>query len=184
MRSRFLGASSYDDDDEEDAMDMSGFIGSTTVEQPPVIERPRKSAPSEPMGNMGPRSVPPPSPARNMGYAPRIVTSAASNEGSPLNPLWAHDETLGPNWLPVASKTGGLGLVTSSVLLAQGWKAWGPRTRMMAFTGALMYAHPVLGLGHGLINQYMRDTRWKYVAMVGAHLGIPAVVIYKKMNKM
>ena len=158
MKSRFFGASSYDDEEEEEGpMDMSGFITSSET-QPPVIERARtrSNPPPQGMGNLGPKTVPPPSPASNMGYAPRIVTSAASNEGSPLNPLWAHDETLGPNWLPVASKTGGLGLVASSVLLARGLD-WGPRTKMMAFTGALMYAHPVLGLGHGMLNQYLGE---------------------------
>ena len=44
MKARHFGASSYDDEyDEEEAMDMSGFIGSTTTEQPPVIERKRAS---------------------------------------------------------------------------------------------------------------------------------------------
>ena len=159
MKSRFFGASSYDDEEEEEGpMDMSGFITSSET-QPPVIERPRarSNPPPQGMGNLGPKTVAPPRPVSNMGYAPKIVTNAASNEGSPLNPLWAHDETLGPNWLPVVSKTGGVGLVASSVLLAQGWKAWGPRTRMMAFTGALMYAHPVLGLGHGMLNKYLAD---------------------------
>ena len=159
MKSRFFGASSYDDeydDEEEGPMDMSGFMTSSET-QPPVIERPRaRSNPPQGMGNLGPKTVPPPQPTSNMGYAPKIVTSAASNEGSPLNPLWAHDETLGPNWLPVVSKTGGLGLVASSVLLARGLD-WGPRTKMMAFTGALMYAHPVLGLGHGMLNKYTQD---------------------------
>ena len=72
MRSRFFGASSYDDEDdydnEEEPMDMSGFIGSTTVEQPPiVVERKRASretppAPSTPFnlrfGHPGTRRPP------------------------------------------------------------------------------------------------------------------------------
>ena len=40
MKSRFFGASSYDDDiDEEEPMDMSGFVGDTSPPQPPVVER-------------------------------------------------------------------------------------------------------------------------------------------------
>jgi hypothetical protein len=195
VRSRFFGASSYDDEDdydnEDEPMDMSGFIGSTTVEQPPiVVERKRASreAPPAPstgdsgMGNAGPRSVPPPQPQmRNIGYAPSIVMNAANNSGSPFNPLWAHDETLGPSWLPVVSKTTGLALITSSVLVARGLD-WGPRTKMMLATGAFMYAHPVLGLSHGLINQYMGNTKWRYVPMVGQFL-LPGAVVYRKIKK-
>lgn len=170
MKARHFGASSYDDEyDEEEEMDMSGFIGSTTTEQPPVIERKRAARVppiNEGLGNMGPRSVPPPQPRMsNIGYAPPMVTSAANNDGSPWNPLWAHDETLGPNWLPVVSKTGGLGLVGSSVLLARGLD-WGPRTKMMAFTGALMYAHPVLGIRQGMLGRYLNESNW-FVKLLG-----------------
>ena len=183
MKARHFGASSYDDDydEEEDGpMDMSGFMTSSET-QPPVIERPRSRSnpppqgnPPQGMGNLGPKTVAPPRPVSNMGYTPKMVSNAADNSGSPWNPLWAHDETLGPNWLPVASKTGGLGLVASSVLLAQGWKAWGPRTRMMAFTGALMYAHPVLGLGHGMLNQYIGEKGvWTKFAVGGLTHVIP-----------
>ena len=170
MRSRFFGASSYDEEDDEDEpMDMSGFIGSTTVEQQPVVvERKRTSreAPAQTLpfsggdsgvGNAGPRSVPPPQPQmRNIGYAPSVVMNAADNSGAPYNPLWAHDESLGPKWLPVVSKTAGMALVGSSVLLARG-RDWGPYTKKMLAGGALMYAHPTLGLGHGMLNKYLAE---------------------------
>ena len=170
MRSRFFGASSYDEEDDEDEpMDMSGFIGSTTVEQQPiVVERKRASreAPAQTLpfsggdsgvGNAGPRSVPPPQPQmRNIGYAPPVVMNAADNSGAPYNPLWAHDESLGPKWLPVVSKTAGVALVGSSVLLARGTD-WGPKTKKMLIGGALMYVHPTLGLKHGMIGRYTAD---------------------------
>ena len=95
MRTRFMGASSYDDDEMEDEeMDLSGFITSSET-QPIVVERKRNTAPkaepaAEGMGNAGPRNIPPP-PMANVGYAPRFVESAATNEGSPWNPVWASD---------------------------------------------------------------------------------------------
>ena len=65
MKARHFGASSYDDEyDEEEPMDMSGFIGSTTTEQPPLVVERKRAARVPPnnegLGNMGPRSVPPP----------------------------------------------------------------------------------------------------------------------------
>ena len=134
MRSRFFGASSFDEPgDEESPMDMSGFIGSTTVEQQPiVVERKRaiREGPAQTLpfsggdsgvGNAGPRSVPPPQPQmRNIGYTPSIVMNAADNSGSPFNPLWAHDESLGPTWLPVVSKTTGLATIVGAALVARG----------------------------------------------------------------
>ena len=189
MRSRFFGASSYDEEDDEDEpMDMSGFIGSTTVEQQPiVVERKRASreAPAQTLpfsggdsgvGNAGPRSVPPPQPQmRNIGYAPSVVMNAADNSGSPFNPLWAHDSSYGPTWLPVASKTTGLATIAGAALMARGTD-WGPKTKIMAATGLLLYAHPVLGINQGVLGSPLADKHWiiKFGAGALAH-GVPLV---------
>ena len=186
MKARFLGASSYDDDydEEEEAMDMSGFIGSTTTEQPPVIERKRASRvppTNEGLGNMGPRSVPPPQPRMsNMGYAPQMVSSAASNEGSPWNPLWSHDETLGPNFLPVALKCAGLaGLFGGGVYAAGSKQLKGLGGKMMV-AGTAAYLHPALGFGHGQIANWMGDrAMWKIYGTSLLTNGIGAAVFYK-----
>lgn len=192
MRARFLGASSYDDDEEydeeEQAMDMSGFIGSTVAELPPplVVERKRASRESTPtpslnegLGNMGPRSVPPPqSRMSNIGYTLPIVNSAATNEGSPFNPLWADDDTFGWNWLPVVSKTGGLALVGSSILLARGLD-WGPKTKTMLGIGSLMYAHPVLGLKHGIVQPRIADWNWASRTLSMSFLHASPLIAYK-----
>lgn len=187
MKARFLGASSYDDDeeyDDEEAMDMSGFIGSTTTEQPPVIERKRASRvppTNEGLGNMGPRSVPPPQPRMsNMGYAPQMVSSAASNEGSPWNPLWSHDETLGPNVLPVALKCAGLaGLFGGGVYAAGSKQLKGLGGKMMV-AGTAAYLHPALGLGHGQIANWMGDREmWKIYGTSLLTNAVGAAVFYK-----
>jgi len=195
MRSRFFGASSYDDDDdssyndEEEPMDMSGFIGSTTVEQPPVIERRRREPRPEPtasavtptspdmsgIGNMGPRSVPPPT--SNMGYTPAMVSAAADNTGSPWNPLWAHDESFGAPWLPVVSKTSGLAAIGGAALVARGID-WGTKTKTLAVVGGALYLHPALGLKHGAVESLTRD--WWALARGGAVAlshGVPLLIL-------
>ena len=185
MKARHFGASSYDDEyDEEEEMDMSGFIGSTTTEQPPVIERKRaaKVPPiNEGLGNMGPRSVPPPQPRMsNIGYTPTMVSSAANNDGSPWNPLWAHDETLGPNILPVGLKCAGLaGLFAGGVYAAGSRQIKGLGGKMMV-AGTAAYLHPSLGFGHGQIANWMGDTAmWKIYGTSLLTNGIGAAVFYK-----
>ena len=184
MKSRFLGASSYDDEDEEEAMDMSGFIGSTTAEQPPVIERPRQSAPSapsEPMGNMGPRSVPPPRPrASNMGYSPTMVNRAANNTGSPWNPLWAHDETIGPNIVPVVLKCAGVASIFVGGVYSAGSRQIKGVGGKMIVAGTAAYLHPALGFGHGQVANWMGDrAMWKIYGTSLLTNGIGAAVFYK-----
>jgi hypothetical protein len=168
VKARHFGASSYDDEyDEEEEMDMSGFIGSTTTEQPPVIERKRAARVppiNEGLGNMGPRSVPPPQ--SNMGYTPSMVANAASDRhlkittgegGTPWNPLWAHDNTLGPNLLPVASKSLGLGALLGGAMFAAGSRQLKGVGGKMMVAGTAAYLHPALGLGHGAISNLMGD---------------------------
>ena len=191
MKARHFGASSYDDEyDEEEAMDMSGFIGSTTTEQPPVIERKRASRvppTNEGLGNMGPRSVPPPQ--SNMGYTPSMVANAATNKhlkitsgegGTPWNPLWAHDETFGPNILPVALKCAGLaGLFGGGVYAAGSKQLKGLGGKMMV-AGTAAYLHPALGLGHGQIANWMGDrAMWKIYGTSLLTNAVGAAVFYK-----
>ena len=54
------------------------------------------------------------------GYTVPIVSNAADNSGSPWNPLWAHDETLGPNIIPVALKTAGIAGVFAGAVYSAG----------------------------------------------------------------
>jgi hypothetical protein len=41
MRSRFFGAASMDDDEDDEDYDMSGFVGDQVPPKPPIMERPR-----------------------------------------------------------------------------------------------------------------------------------------------
>ena len=202
MRSRFFGASSYDDDDdssyndEEEPMDMSGFIGSTTVEQPPVIERRRREPRPEPtasavtptspdmsgIGNMGPRSVPPPT--SNMGYTPAMVSAAADNTGSPWNPLWASDNTLGPNVVPVVLKCAGLATLFTGGVVSITQKSIGGVSGQMIIAGSAAYLHPALGLGNGQIANWMGDrAMWQtYLTSIAVN-GVGGYVFYKILNR-
>ena len=179
MKSRFFGASSYDDDfDDEEAGDMSGFISDMNPPQPPVIERKRSKPSGEGLGNMASRSVPPPQ--SNIGYTIPVVSRATLNTGSPWNPLWAHDETLGPNFLPVALKCAGLaGLFGGGVYAAGSKQLKGLGGKMMV-AGTAAYLHPALGFGHGQIANWMGDrAMWKIYGTSLLTNGIGAAVFYK-----
>jgi hypothetical protein len=170
---------------------MSGFIGSTTTEQPPVIERKRAARVppiNEGLGNMGPRSVPPPQ--SNMGYTPGIVANAASNKhlkitsgegGTPWNPLWAHDNTFGPNILPVLSKSVGLAVLLGGGAFAAGGRQLKGVGGKMMVAGTAAYLHPVLGLNHGAVRN-MTPSDWNLASTATAitvHVVGGAVFYYK-----
>ena len=156
MKARFFGASSYDDDfDDGEAMDMSGFVGDMNPPQPPVVERKRSKPSGEGLGNMASRSVPPPQ--SNIGYTVPIVSNAADNTGSPWNPLWAHDDTLGPNIVPVALKTAGIAGVFAGAVYSAGSRSIKGFGGKMIVGGTAAYLHPALGLGHGAISNLMGD---------------------------
>ena len=167
MRTRFMGASSYDDDEMEEEMDLSGFITSSET-QPLVVERKRNTAPkaepaAEGMGNAGPRNIPPP-PMANVGYAPRFVESAGANEGSPWNPVWAHDDAKLKR-AAVISKSAGMMMAVGGVAFAAGKRQLkGMPIRLIA-GGTAMYLHPALGYNHGYLHR-------KFYPL--AHLGGPA----------
>jgi hypothetical protein len=195
VKSRFLGASSYDDEDENEAMDMSGFIGSTTVEPAPLVVE-RKRATREPaagptptgdsgMGNAGPRSVPPPQPRMsNMGYAPSLVNSAADNTGTPWNPLWASDDTLGPKILPVILKCAGLAGVFGGGVYSAGSRTIAGMGGKMMVAGTAAYLHPALGLGQGQIANWMGDrAKWQVYGSSILVNGIGGYVFYKIITR-
>ena len=198
MRSRFFGASSFDEPGDEDSpMDMSGFIGSTTVEQQPiVVERKRaiREAPAQTLpfsggdsgvGNAGPRSVPPPQPQmRNIGYAPSLVNSAADNTGSPWNPLWASDDTLGPKHLPVILKCAGLAGVFGGGVYSAGSRSIAGMGGKMMVAGTAAYLHPALGLGQGQIANWMGDrAKWQVYGSSILVNGIGGYVFYKIITR-
>lgn len=183
MKARHFGASSYDDEyDEEEAMDMSGFIGSTTAEQPPVIERKRSKSSGEGLGNMASRSVPPPQ--SNIGYTIPVVTNAADNSGSPWNPLWAHDDTLGPNIVPVALKTAGIAGMFAGAVYSAGSRSITGFGGKMIVGGTAAYLHPALGLGHGAISNLMGDrANWQIWGTSLLTQGIGGYVFYKILKR-
>lgn len=158
MRSRFFGASSYDDDEDEDELDLSGFVTSSET-QPVIVERSRnkstssESAATEPsnMGNAGPRTVPPP--MSNMAYAPNFVQNAAINEGSPWNPVWAHDDSLGPNALIVGSKCLGVMGLAAGTAYAAGKRSLNGMPAKVLLGSTALYLHPVLGWNHGQLDK-------------------------------
>lgn len=173
MRTRFMGASSYDDDEVDEDMDLSGFITSSET-QPLVVERKRNTAPkaepaAEGMGNAGPRNIPPP-PMANVGYAPRFVESAAANEGSPWNPVWASDSAKLKR-PAVISKSAGMMMAVGGVAYAAGKRQLkGMPIRLIA-GGTAMYLHPALGYNYGYLEQKLgeRSAILKVAGKVAVH---------------
>ena len=123
-----------------------------------------------------------------------MVANAASNKhlkitsgegGTPWNPLWAHDETLGPNVVPVALKTAGIaGLFAGAVYSAGSKQLKGLGGKMMV-AGTAAYLHPVLGLNHGAVRN-MTPSNWNHASTASAltaHLigGLVFRRIYKKL---
>lgn len=161
MRTRFMGANSYDDDElrEDEEMDLSGFITSSET-QPLVVERKRNTAPkaepaAEGMGNAGPRNIPPP-PMANVGYAPRFVESATTVEGSPWNPVWASDNSKLKR-PAVISKSVGMMVAVGGIAYAAGKRQVRGMPLKVITAGTAMYLHPALGWGHGYLDQKLGE---------------------------
>lgn len=161
MRSRFFGASSYDDEDEEETQDFSGFITSSET-QPVVIERKRASSSkteASNMGNAGPKTTAPPPPMTDMGYRPHLrspVEFKDSGAGNPWNPLWASDDALLKK-PAVISKTMGAAGIIAGVAYAIGQKSARGRAGKILAASTALYLHPALGWNHGQIDKMVQD---------------------------
>jgi len=190
MRSRFFGAGSYDDDEEDD-YDMSGFVADQVPPKPPIVERAREVPPppvesAEPMGASyaGPTNRVRTNPAASINYAPNFSTDQTDSWGwvQPLNPLWASTEAY---WhkLAVFSKTAGL-----STLMISGFPA--AKARMLgkwgtAFSiGSAAYLFPVLGYHHGVLDKAVGDKDWyiEYPVKILTH-GLVGYGMYKLMMR-
>lgn len=168
MRSRFFGATSYDDEDDDEAGDMSGFISDMNPPNPPVVERARTSrakTTSEPP-NVAPPNLGAPAGPRpiNMGYAPSPIKNAAANTGSPFNPVWAHDESLIGKKVVVGSKVLGASAMMVSYGIAQ---ATGNRKLgilpagmpgVVFLLGHQLYMMPALGWNNGFLNNKLGES--------------------------
>lgn len=163
MRSRFFGASSYDDEDDDEEMDLSGFVTSSET-QPVVVERKRApkadtgaTNPSN-MGNAGPRTTPPP-PMSEMGYRPSIrspIDFKDSGDGSPWNPIWASDNSRLKKAAVISKSAGMLGIAGGIAYAAGKRKFRGVSGKIIAGSTAL-YLHPALGWNHGQLDRWLGD---------------------------
>lgn len=188
MRSRFFGASSYDDEDEEEEMDLSGFVTSSET-QPVVVERKRGNSvkPSQSdqmfgrsgatnasnMGNAGPKTAPPP-PMSDVGrmYVPTYKDVSSEGGGyAHINPLYADDNSrygkLTVGMKVVGASMVGLGTVTA---MATSYKKLG---KSMATVGAMSYVHGMFGIGNGALAQMAGNKApvLTPMAATGVHFG-------------
>ena len=177
MRSRFFGASSYDDEDDDEEMDLSGFVTSSET-QPVVVERKRApkvdtgaTNPSN-MGNAGPKtySAPPP-PMGSMGF---YAKGELAGENSPsnfitnFNPLYAHDDRP-PKMRTaiIASKMTGLAVAGTGALtgLMTSYKTAG---KAMFVAGSAAYVHPVLGWNKGALMEFSKAPDSRFMLTAGS----------------
>ena len=172
MRSRFFGASSYDDEDEEEEMDLSGFVTSSET-QPVVVERKRGNSvkPSQSdqmfgrsgatnasnMGNAGPKTSPPP-PMSNVGYYSKAALAGDPSEGdwkAHFNPLYTSDNMNPKLRTPVVlSKSIGAPLALMGALTA-GLTSYKRTGKSMMTVGSAMYVHPIVGIKHGVVGDFI-----------------------------
>lgn len=166
MRSRFFGASSWDESEEDyDEMDLSGFVSEPASPKPPVVvERKRGSSggaaeATQGMGNAGSRPTTPPPPMSDMGYRPAVqnpITFKESGEGSPWNPVWAADESA-LRKPAVISKSVGMMVAVGGIAYAAGKRKVGGTPVRLIAAGTAMYLHPALGFNHGFLDQKLAD---------------------------
>ena len=174
MRARHFGASSWDDEDmdEDEQLDLSGFVTSEAP-KPPVVER--KRARSSNLGNAGPRTQAPPAeePAQmfgrpaNIGYVPPQVTA-----GNPWNPLYADDNAMFSPKPWVVAKTVGVVAATAGLGMGMALKGTRPVTLPLAVVGTAAYVHTALGARHGAVANIVADRNVviKVLGGAGAHL--------------
>ena len=199
MRSRFFGASSYDDeDDDEEDMDLSGFVTSSET-QPVVVERKRatsvkpsqsdqmfgRSGATNPsnMGNAGPKTTPPP-PMSNMGrmYTPTYEEAPGgyTNWASHLKPLYSSDmSSEATAKAAVLMKTGGLSLIGLGIVtqLATSYKKIGAT---MGVIGAASYVHPVLGIRHGMLAELAGNKSPTFTTMAAFSANVAGAGVFAK----
>jgi hypothetical protein len=179
MRSRFFGASSYDDEDDDEEMDLSGFVTSSET-QPVVVERKRApkadtgATEASNMGNAGAKtySAPPP-PMGNMGF---YAKGELAGENSPsnfitnFNPLYAHDN-LSPKMKTavIGSKMTGLAVAGTGALtgLMTSYKTAG---KAMFVAGSAAYVHPVLGFKRGALMEVSKAPDARFFLPLGSGL--------------
>ena len=155
MRSRFFGATSYDDEiGDNEPVDLSGFIGSDMSGHQPnpvVVERKRGNG----LGNAGATQATPPPPMSPIGYTLPQVDSASANDGSPFNPLWANDNSsFGRPYITVGTKITGVLLTTAGLSTMIATKSiFRGLSGKLATGGLALYLHPSLGWSHGAIDK-------------------------------
>jgi len=154
------------DEEEEDdyTQDLSGWMSRSPpslgeIEEPMITERPRGGGASDPVATAaamaGPESYTyrPRSNPQNLGY----TVNQSGKFQTPLNPLYAHDESrvlgvVGPEMPQAVAgiKTAALLTLAGSALFNRGLPG-----RRVGTVATLAYLHPVIGWNHGYWNQYL-----------------------------
>lgn len=187
------------DEDEGYDMDLSGWMSRSPPEgignimdddEPMITSRPRGGGATDPNAMASAISAP----AESYTYRPRSNPSnlgynVAGGNSSPLNPLYAHDDSRIFGFAGPTSPKGVAGIKSAGLAIMAGSLIWGlakkdlPGKVFMA--GTYMYAHPVLGWNHGVLLPNKDTIPWK-VVKGAAHVGALAVgvkFIYPLINR-
>jgi hypothetical protein len=193
MRSRFFGAASMDDDEDDEDYDMSGFVGDQVPPKPPIMERPRVNEipPTEEAEHIGASSYAGPTnrvrtnPAASINYAPSFVTDVKPDDAGRFrgfNPLWASDNSRVPK-LSVVLKTAGLSVALLTAYPALRRQVTG-KTGMAFIAGNYAYLSQSLGYNHGVLESNLVERHFliQHSAKIVAHglLGFTAFKLFRR----
>ena len=158
-----MGYGSMDDDeDEEEMVDLSGFMGGApSLERPKVTPRARSRASnmgSGPESTAGPSPIPNPQPigsTDNVGYSYNLPVAPEGGVLAALHPFQADDNSLlGPKFNTIMKGAGATGLVLGGVyaLGKRGSGGLGVPASTMLGLSAIAYTFPVVGWNYGVFG--------------------------------
>ncbi|MBK38265.1 MAG: hypothetical protein CMB45_05480 [Euryarchaeota archaeon] len=156
-----MGYGSMDDEDDEEEMDLSGFMGGApSLERPKVTPRARSRSSnigSGPESTAGPSPIPNPQPigtTGNVGYNYNVPAAGEGTILSALHPLQADDEALLGSRVNVIMKgTGMAGIVLTGMYMLGKRGSGGAGLAAKTIMGAsiISYTWPVVGWDRGIL---------------------------------
>jgi hypothetical protein len=157
-----MGYGSMDDDEEDEEMDLSGFMGGApSLERPKVTPRARSRASnmgSGPESTAGPSPTPNPQPigtTGNVGYNYNVPAASEGTVLSAFHPLQADDNSLlGARTSVVMKAAGATGIILTGMYMLGKRGSGGSGLAAKTIMGAsiVSYTWPVVGWDRGMLS--------------------------------
>tara|TARA_Y100000004_G_scaffold101933_1_gene114337 strand:+ start:742 stop:1353 length:612 start_codon:yes stop_codon:yes gene_type:complete len=178
-----MGYGSMDEDEEEDEeMDLSGFMGGApSLERPKVTPRARSRSSnigSGPESTAGPSPIPNPQPigsTDNVGYNYNVPAASEGTILSAVHPLQADDNSLlGARTSVIMKATGMSGMILTGMYMLGKRGSGGSGLAAKTIMGAsiVSYTWPVVGWDRGILSGWENAAGRRIVASIlhGAQL--------------